>query len=97
MINKKYVAPSAKGKGIYIMAVFLKNKKGRDVVLLNPAEKARKFADELGNGVKQTNTGMIKFGKDGRPVKLTDTEKAFRSGYLNARKDSAKVFKSKNR
>ncbi len=79
------------------MAVFWKNKKGREICLLNPSEKARKFADELGNGVKQTNTGMIKFGKNGQPVKLTDSEKSFRSGYLQARKDSAKAFKSKNR
>ena len=79
------------------MAVFLKNKKGRDVVLLNPSEKARKFADELGNGVKQTNIGMIKFNKNGQPIRLTDSEKSFRRGYLQARKDSAKAFKSKNR
>ena len=79
------------------MAVKIKSKKGIDVVLLNPSEKARKFADELGNGVKQTNTGMIKFDKSGKPVKLTDTEKSFRSGYLQARQDNAKAFKSKNR
>ena len=78
------------------MAVKVQSKKGKQIILLNPSEKARKFADELGNGVKQTNTGMIKFGKNGKPVKLTDTEKSFRSGYLQARKDSAKAFKSKN-
>ena len=72
-------------------------KKGREVVLLNPSEKARKFADELGNGVKQTNTGMIKFDKSGKPVKLTDTEKSFRSGYLQARQDNAKAYKASKR
>ncbi len=79
------------------MAVCVKNKKGKEVLLLNPSEKARKFADELGNGVKQTNRGMIKFDKGGKPVKLSDTEKSYRSGYLQARKDSAKAFNSKKR
>lgn len=79
------------------MAVSLRNKKGKEVILLNPSEKARKFADELGNGVKVTNKGMLKFGKDGKPVKLTDTEKSFRSGYLQARKDSAQAYKSKHK
>ena len=65
--------------------------------MLNPYEKTRKFADELGNGIKQTNTGMIKFDKSGKPVKLSDTEKSFRSGYLQARQDNAKAYKSSKR
>ena len=76
------------------MAVFFKNKKGKEVILLNPSEKARKFADELGNGVKQTNKGSLKYDKNGNYARLSDTEKAYRSGYLDARKDSAKAYKA---
>ena len=79
------------------MAVTVRTKKGRSVTLLNPAETGRKFADELGNGVKQTNNGMIKYNKNGQHVRLTDTEKAYRSGYLQARKDSAKAYKANKR
>ncbi len=75
------------------MAKTITTKKGRRVTLLNPNEKARKFADELGNGVHQTNDGHLKFGKDGSFSKLSDTQKAYRSGYLDARKDSARVYK----
>lgn len=78
------------------MAVKINGKNG-PVTLLNPSEKGRKFADELKNGVKQTNTGHLKMGKDSKPIRLTDTEKAYRSGYLSARKDSAKAYKAKHK
>lgn len=79
------------------MARIVKSKSGKSITLLNPSEKARKFADELGNGVKQTNDGHLKYGKSGSPIRLTDTEKSYRSGYLDARKDSAKAFKASKR
>lgn len=75
--------------------VTVTNKKGNKVTLLNPSEKGRKYADELRNGAKQTNTGMIKWGKDGKPTYLTDTQKAYRSGYLAAQKDSANAYKAR--
>ncbi len=71
------------------------NKKGYTITLLNPKEKGRKFADELGNGVRQTNDGHLKFNKDGTYIRLSETEKAYRAGYLDARKDSAKCYKFK--
>ena len=71
----------------------VKNRKGRTVTLLNPAQKGQKFAFELKAGKKVTNIGDVKLGKNGRAVELTETEAAYRSGYLDARKDSAKVFK----
>ena len=77
--------------------VIVTNKKGKKVTLLNPSEKGRKYADELRNGAKQTNTGMIKWGKDGKPTRLTDTQKSYRAGYLDAQKDSAKAYKARNK
>ena len=40
------------------MAVQLKNKNGKTVTLLNPAEKGEKFAKELKGGFKRTNSGQ---------------------------------------
>ena len=78
------------------MAIVVKSKKGKNVTLLNPAERAEKFALELETGKKQTNNGEWK-KKNGQWVELTKTEAAFRSGYLQARKDNAKAYKSKKR
>ncbi len=79
------------------MAVKVKGKNGKEVVLLNPSEKGGKFAKELKQGVKRTNAGGFKLTKEGKGIKLTDTEKAYRSGYLDARKDSANAYKASKR
>lgn len=57
-------------------------------------QKGNKFATELQGGYKLTNDGQYKTDKNGYCLELTDTEKAFRSGYLQARKDSAKAYKA---
>lgn len=61
------------------MAVKLDN----GVILRNPAEKAARYAHQLYSG-KVEETGEI----------LSNTQKAWRSGYLKARKDNAKAWKS---
>ena len=68
-------------------------KKGKEITLLNPSERAEKFALELQTGKKQTNSGEWKI-KKGKWVELTPVESAFRSGYLQARKDNAKAYKA---
>lgn len=65
-------------------------------VLLNPAEKSRKYAIEMKHKKCLTNDGKRKFGKNGKQIKLTDTQLAFRAGYLSAMSDSQKAFKSKH-
>lgn len=62
------------------MATLIKTKSGRKVVLLNPAERSKRYARELSNGRKY----------DGSP--LTETEAAFRMGVLNERKTQAKIY-----
>ena len=63
------------------MAKVIKTKGGKSIKLLNPAEKGKRYANQLKTGkVKET-------GK-----KLTDSEKAWRSGYLSARSDSADCY-----
>lgn len=66
------------------MATLIKTKNGKKVVLLNPAERGKRYSRELSNGRKV----------DGTP--LTDTEAAFRMGVLNERKMQAKIYNKKN-
>lgn len=70
------------------------NRRGKKVTLLNPAEKGRKYAAELKKGIHATNDHVVKKNKYGKPIRLTDTQKAYRSGYLTARSDNAKAYKS---
>ena len=84
------------------MARLVKSRKGKDVTLLTPSEKGGKYAYELKTGNLVTNAGQPKLDKDGKQAKLgkkttKDLQKrAYRSGYLDAQKDNAKAFKSKN-
>lgn len=70
------------------------SKKGKEVTLLNPSEKAAKYADELRNGTRYTNDGKYKTDENGVVLGLNDTQKSYRSGYLDARRDSAKAYKA---
>ena len=71
-------------------------KHGRKIVLLNPAEKGAKAAAELKVGIHATNDQKVKRDDYGNPMPLTDTEKAWRSGYLAARKDSANCYNAQH-
>ena len=74
------------------MASVVKTKSGKNITLLNPWEKGNKFFKENVAGFKITNNGDIKDNY----APLTDTERAYRSGYLAAQKDSRKAFKAKH-
>lgn len=63
------------------MASIVYTRKGNKRVLRNPAEKSKRYARQLKNGAV-SETGEV----------LTDTQKAWRSGYLEARKDNAKAY-----
>ena len=64
------------------MARIFNTKSGKKLVFLNPSEKGKRFARQL------------KSGKDQKGNTLSDTAKAWRSGYLAARQDSAKAYKA---
>jgi len=66
------------------MATIIETKKGKKIVLLNPAERGKRYSRELASGVKH----------DGTP--LTDTEAAFRMGVLNERKTQAEIYNKQN-
>ena len=72
-----------------------KNSKGRDVTLLTPSGKGAKYSKELREKVRYTNAGNVKVNKNGEAQILTDTQRAYRAGYLDARNDSAGAYLSK--
>ena len=78
------------------MSVVVTNKKGKRVTLLNPAEKGEKYAYELRTNIRTRNDGSFKPDKNGE-LGLTKTQRAYRSGYLAARKDSAACYKAKRK
>ena len=65
------------------MATVVVNKKGKRVVLLNPAERAKRYASELKSGKKKS-------GK-----RLTAAEAGLRMGVLKERSTQAKIWKKK--
>ena len=71
--------------------------RGKKFTLLNPAEKGKKAAKELKTGKRFTNDGQPKRGRNGQQLNVTKEGKAWRSGYLNARKDNANAYKAKRK
>ena len=55
------------------MAVDVVNRKGKTVRLLNPAEKAGKYAGELKRGKRYCNNHLPKCDKNGNHMTLTNT------------------------
>lgn len=75
--------------------VTVKYKDGTETTLLNPSGKATKYAFELGTNSSVTNDGRFKTDKDGNEISLTEKQRAYRSGYLDAQNDNAKAYKAK--
>lgn len=67
---------------------------GKKITYLTPSGKAAKAAFELHKGFKVTNDCKLKVDDNGNVMRLSDTEAAWRSGYLAARQDSAKAYKA---
>lgn len=71
-------------------------KDGTKQTLLTPSGKGAKYALEQKSGVRHTNDLEIKIDPNtGSPSKLSREQAAYRGGYLDALKDSAKVYKAK--
>lgn len=65
------------------MAKIFNGKNGKKIVLRNPSEKAKRYARQLKHGLVQ-ETGK----------KLSNTDRAWRLGYLTSRSDNAKAYNS---
>lgn len=70
---------------------------GNMVRLLNPDEKSRKYATELKFGYAKTNRNETKRTADGKAIKLTNTQLAYRAGYIDRGKDSTNCFNAKHK
>ncbi len=66
------------------MAKLIKTKSGKEIALLNPSERAKKYSRELKHGKK----------RNGQP--LTEAEAGFRMGVLNERSLQAKIYNRKH-
>lgn len=79
----------------------ISNEDGEVRTLLTPAGKGAKYAKELKENKQFTNDGAVKkhlSGKyEGKEKRLTKEQKAYRAGYLDSRKDSAKAFNAKKK
>ena len=72
------------------------NSDGEVKVLLTPAGRGAKYSAELKNRKRYTNSGSVKKDDKGKAMKLNCCQRAYRSGYLAARKDNAKAYNAKN-
>ena len=79
------------------MSVVVTNRRGKQVTLLNPSEKGHKYAREIKDNMKFTNDGQVKCDDTGYVPPLTDEERSYRAGYLDAQKDSAKCYKARQK
>ena len=66
-------------------------------VRLSPKRKGKKAALELRTGKRFTNGKQPKRGKNGKQLTLTKTGRAYRAGYLDARKDIGQAAKAVRR
>ena len=71
------------------------NADGEKFTLLNPSGKSAKYAAEIKRGVRYTNDGKVKRDDKGNAQKLTAKQRAYRAGYLDRGKDSAKAYNAK--
>ena len=74
------------------MAKTVKTKTGKTFRLLMPHEKGEKYARELRKGKAFTNDGEYKKDQYGKDRRLSNEQRAYRSGYLDARKDEAMLY-----
>ena len=64
-------------------------------VPLSPARKGKKAAHELKTGKRFCNDGEPKKGGNGQQLKVSKVGRAYRHGYLDARKDIGRAVKKK--
>lgn len=64
------------------MAHVVRTRKGNKIILRTPAEKGKRYARQMRNGVVSETGEVLK--KEGY---------AYRAGYLQARSDNAKAYK----
>lgn len=79
------------------MGTVITDSDGEVKTLLTPTGKAAKYVAEIKSDTQYTNNGEIKLNRNGRPKRLNAEQKAYRAGYLDARKDSSKIYNKNNK
>lgn len=69
-----------------------KKNAGQNKVLLTPAGKRAKFNAELENGIGLTVNGEVKYNEDGSMHYLSNKQKAYRKGYLQAQNEQRAIY-----
>ena len=77
------------------MSTIVRNRKGKQVVLLDPQEKRDKYFAELKCKQKLTANGKKKVDSKGKPMKLKEREIGYRLGFIAAQNESAKIYNAK--
>lgn len=90
LAKKTKIGKDGKKQGVYVQCSDLETR-----TFLNPHGKGEKYAAELKHKKRFTNLGEQKLDQNGKPLPLTKTGAAYRSGYLQAQKDSAKAYKAR--
>ncbi len=84
-----------KGKGGKQIGTRVRNNEtGKELTLLNPHGKFAKATYELEHNVRLTNEGEVKLDKNGKPLQLTEVQRAYRAGYRSHVIDETKAYKS---
>ena len=97
VLGKKERKIGGKKVGVSLWLADKKTGETTQRTLLNPHGKGVKYAQELATGQHFTNDFHEKKDNKGRALRITDTQAAFRSGYLQAQKDSARAYNAKNK
>ena len=77
------------------MATIVRNRRGKQVTLLDPQEMLNKFFKELKCGQKLTANGKKKLDSKGKPMKLKEREIGFRVGFIASQNVSVKIYNAK--
>jgi hypothetical protein len=80
------------GRGNVHLGTICTTTDGVEITFLTPAGKGAKYARELKDNKRYTNSGVEK-----TDMPLTNCGKAYRSGYLRSRSDNAAVYKAKHK
>ena len=81
-------------KGKKTGTVVFNTETGESRVLLNPHGKYQKAVKELETGKRYTNDGKVKKDKNGKEMKLTKCQRAFRAGQRSMVIEQTKAFKA---
>ena len=95
VMEKKPRIKEGKKTGVDLTVADVKTGDVSKRTLLTPHGKGKKYALELKEKRHRTNAGQVKTDSKGKDIRLTDTQAAYRGGYLQAQKDAARAYNAR--